>query len=248
MLPPWIKKIGKTKLIFLISLSTAILSVGLSSLIHLILQSPIFPSDIAIAFLIPSLLTPLISIFFFNVLFQLDQAEARLQLLSNTDDLTGAHNRRYFFNCLEQQFALANRYGQPFSMLMIDLDEFKKINDIYGHPAGDEFLCLFAQLCRQESRKVDEFARIGGDEFAFLLPYLTLEKAAEFANRIRLLVEEQQLQYHDLLIQTTISIGVITWTPQIKDSEMLLYLIDDALRNAKSKGKNQTIVVEQDRN
>lgn len=244
MLPLWIKKIGKTKLIFLLTFTAAFLSVGISSILNLLLQNKLTASGTLIAFLIPTILTPVISLFFFNVLFQLDLAETRLQLLSNTDDLTGVHNRRYFFNSLEHQFALAKRYGQVFSMLMIDLDDFKKINDIYGHPAGDEYLCLFSDICRRESRKVDEFARIGGDEFGFLLPYLSLEKATEFANRIRSLVEKQELQYHDLLIQTTISIGVITWSAQIKDSEMLLYLVDDALRNAKSKGKNQIIIVD----
>src|SRR5665648_276017 len=245
MLPRWIKKIGKTNSIIVLALLSAILSVGLSSLMHLLVYRRITTSGIMIAFLIPLILAPVISFFFFNVLFQLDLAKSRLQLLSNTDDLTGAHNRRYFFNCLDQQYALAKRYGQVFSMLMIDIDDFKKINDIYGHPAGDAYLCLFSEVCKRESREVDEFARIGGDEFGFLLPHLSLEKAAEFTDRIRLLVEKQELQYHDLLIQTTISIGVITWTPQIKDSEMLIYLIDDALRNAKMNGKNQTIIVDQ---
>lgn len=245
MLPGWIKKIGKIKSIIVLTLSSAVLSVGLSSLIHFLMHNKAAISDIVIAFLIPSILAPIISSFFFNVLFQLDLAESRLQLLSNTDDLTRAHNRRYFFSCLDHQFALAKRYGQVFSMLMIDVDDFKKINDIYGHPAGDAYLCLFSEVCKRESREVDEFARIGGDEFGFLLPHLSLKKAAEFADRIQQLVEKQELLYHDLIIQTTVSIGVITWTPQIKNSEMLIYLIDDALRNAKMNGKNQTIIVEQ---
>ena len=239
-----IKKIGKTKSIILLTFAGSLLSVGLSVLINLLIFHKISATNIYIALLIPLLLTPFISIFFFNLLFQLDLARSQLLLQANTDALTGVHNRRYFFNYLEHQFALAKRYGQFFSMLMIDMDDFKKINDIYGHPAGDAYLRLFSEVCMRESRNVDEFARFGGDEFGFLLPCMSLKKATEFADRIRLFTEETVLHYHDLLIQTTVSIGVITWSPEIEDSERMLYLIDEALRKAKSTGKNQTIIVD----
>ncbi len=243
MLHLWIRKIGKIKSIILLTIAGSLLSVGLSGLINFLIFHKITTSNILLAFFIPLLLTPLISIFFFNILFQLDLARSQLLMQANTDDLTGAHNRRYFFQHLEHQFALAKRYGQFFSMLMIDMDDFKKINDIYGHPAGDAYLRLFSEVCMRESRNVDEFARFGGDEFVFLLPCMTLKKATEFANRIRLFTEETELHYHDLLIQTTVSIGVITWSPEIEDSDRMLYLIDEALRKAKSTGKNQTIIV-----
>src|SRR5665648_96505 len=94
----------------------------------------------------------------------------------------------------------------------------------------------------RESRKVDQFARIGGDEFGFLLPCLPLLNAVEFAERIQLLIENTELVYHDLAILATVSISVISWAPEIEDSVKMLYLIDEALREAKAGGKNQTII------
>jgi len=172
------------------------------------------------------------------LLFQLDTVSNELEKLSFTDDLTKVNNRRYFFEKLDQEFTRAQRYNQVFSLLMMDIDDFKKINDEHGHPAGDAFLFEFAKICRNESRNVDEFARLGGDEFGFLLPGLSQPNAEAFANRLRLLLENYKLTYRGKQLQATVSVGLVTWTPAIENSETLIYILDHALQEAKSSGKN----------
>ena len=157
---------------------------------------------------------------------------------SETQQLIDVHNRRYFFEKLEQEFSRAKRYNQVFSLLMIDIDDFKLINDEHGHPAGDVFLREFANICRNESREIDVFARLGGDEFGFLLPCLQQQQAEAFANRLRILLENSEFTYRGKQLQTTISVGLVSWTPDIENSEMMFYILDNALQEAKIGGKN----------
>ena len=161
-----------------------------------------------------------------------------MEELSFTDDLTKVHNRRYFFEKLDYEFSRAERYHQVFSLLMIDVDDFKMINDEHGHPAGDAYLCEFARICQNESRKVDEFARLGGDEFGFILPGIHLHEATAFANRLRVLLENNKPTYRDIQLQTTVSIGLVSWTPDIENPETMIYILDKALQEAKGSGKN----------
>ena len=106
-------------------------------------------------------------------------------------------------------------------------------------------LCMFAEVCQRESRKIDEFARLGGDEFGFLLPGLRSEGAQAFADRVRQLLGKSVLQYRGEDLQATVSVGVITWTPAIENSETLMFLIDTALQTAKKDGKDRTFLVRQ---
>ena len=140
------------------------------------------------AIIIPLILTPLIAASFFRLFFRLDEVSCKLEELSYTDELTKAHNRRYFFEKLNQEFSRAKRYNQVFSIIMLDIDDFKSVNDEFGHPVGDYLLTMLAKLCQNKSREVDVFARIGGDEFAFLLPGLDQEGAEAFANRLGILL------------------------------------------------------------
>ncbi len=96
----------------------------------------------------------------------------------------------------------------------------------------------FAAICRNESRDMDEFARLGGDEFVFLLPCLEQQQTEAFANRLRILLENSQLTYRDKQLQATVSIGLVSWTPAIKDSETMFYILDNAQQEAKNNGKN----------
>ena len=159
-----------------------------------------------------------------------------------TDELTQVYNRRYFIDRANYELSRAKRYGQVFSMLLLDLDGFKQINDVYGHPAGDEALRMVAEICVKGIREVDILARYGGDEFALLIPNLEQHHVLEFAERLRLLLAEGKMTYEGQTIQTTVSIGVVTWTPEITTVERLIYLMDKALYDAKDAGKNRTIV------
>ena len=243
MLSPFIKKLGKTKFVIFVTIIATFLSFGLSSSINLLRNGVVFNSTSINAIIIPLILTPVIASSFVRLLFQLDKVRNELEKLSFTDELTKAHNRRYFFEKLNGEFSRAKRYNQVFSLLMIDIDDFKKINDEYGHPAGDAFLCEFANICRNESREVDEFARLGGDEFGFLLPGLHQQAAEAFANRLRLLLENNKLTYRDRQLYATVSIGLVSWTPDIENPEMMIYILDNALQEAKVSGKNNIKVI-----
>jgi diguanylate cyclase (GGDEF)-like protein len=162
-----------------------------------------------------------------------------LEELSYTDELTKAHNRRYFFEKLNQEFSRAKRYNQVFSIIMLDIDDFKLVNDEFGHPVGDELLIMLAKVCRDTSREVDEFARIGGDEFAYLLPGLEQQGAEAFADRLRSSLSKYKLTYRDSQIHVTVSLGIISWTPEHENINDMLIQLDAALQQAKVTGKNK---------
>lgn len=185
-----------------------------------------------------------VSYFVLRAYFELDEARAQLAHLSVTDDLTQIYNRRYFMGRAHYELSRAKRYGQVFSMLLIDLDDFKQINDAYGHPVGDQMLRMVADTCLQESREVDVLARVGGDEFGLLIPGLQQSQAMQFADRLRQILADSRISYHGEELQITASVGVVSWTPEITDLDRLIYLMDKALYEAKRGGKNKIVVSE----
>jgi diguanylate cyclase (GGDEF)-like protein len=239
MLSPFIKKLGISYSVVLVTILATFLSFGISSSINFLRTGSLLSYTSVNAVIIPLILTPLIAVSFFRVLFQLDEVSHKLEELSNTDELTKVHNRRYFFGKLNQEFSRAKRYNQVFSIIMIDVDDFKLVNDEFGHPVGDELLIVLARLCRDKSREVDEFARIGGDEFAYLLPGLDQQGAEAFADRLRLLLSKYELTQRDTAIHITVSIGVISWTPEHENINDMLIQLDAALQQAKANGKNK---------
>ena len=155
-----------------------------------------------------------------------------------TDELTGLVNRRRFVEALEDEIARAGRLDVPLSVLFADLDDFKRINDRFGHPAGDEALRAFAELLRGELRGIDTAARMGGEEFAVLLPGTELDGALAVAERIRVRVEGQALMRETVGgAGLTTSIGVVQY--RSGTTTELLRRADDALYQAKEQGKNR---------
>lgn len=156
----------------------------------------------------------------------LDNARARseLELLATTDDLTGLPNRRRFQTELEREIATANRYGSPLMLLLLDLNNFKAINDTYGHPAGDNALTIVAQALQEQVRAPDLVARLGGDEFAVLLPQTDPIEAQALAQRLRQTVEAAL----DPPLNISVSIGMSTHElgrdfDLLKDADRFLY-------------------------
>jgi diguanylate cyclase (GGDEF)-like protein len=168
-------------------------------------------------------------------------AMQKIQQLAVTDDLTGIFNKRYFRQAFLKEFDRAKRYHFPLSLLMIDLDHFKKINDRYGHPFGDVVLSEFAGLVLELTRSTDIFARYGGEEFALILPHTSDTEALEIAERIRRKVELNAFPGEDHPITITISIGVGTNRAGIETPEDLMNLADVNLYRAKSGGRNLVI-------
>jgi diguanylate cyclase (GGDEF)-like protein len=157
------------------------------------------------------------------------------------DTYTGLYNKRFIINELENISRIARRSGRVFSIIIIDIDDFKQINDLYGHLSGDEYLKSIAELFTQSLREQDIAGRIGGDEFLILLPETTIDGAFQLAIRIRKNVEEFVLKYLNFKIKTTISAGVCQYENTIKDVNELLDIADQALYEAKRSGKNNVM-------
>lgn len=158
------------------------------------------------------------------------------------DGMTGIHNKRYFMEFLEREIAVASRHGHPLTLVMFDVDHFKKVNDAHGHLAGDAVLKDLANRIRPRIRREDLFARYGGEEFACVLPSTALAGGIVFADQLRQLVEERPCAFDNLQISFTISLGVTTLQRGSNvDSATLIKRADDNLYTAKRSGRNVVI-------
>lgn len=167
----------------------------------------------------------------------------KLENQARTDFLTGLPSRRYFFELAEQELARTQRYHNPLSMLMMDIDFFKSINDRYGHKAGDLVLQKLASVCVSMLREVDVIGRMGGEEFAVLLPETPGTYAIEAAERIRQALEEAAviIEQHSTPLRFTVSIGVTTISNHETTVDKMLQEADTALYQAKNTGKNKVV-------
>jgi diguanylate cyclase (GGDEF)-like protein/PAS domain S-box-containing protein len=170
------------------------------------------------------------------------KTEEELLRLAATDPLTGAFNRREFTTLAEQESLRSQRYSRPLSIMMLDLDHFKKLNDTHGHAAGDKALQRFTTVCCNALRNIDIFGRWGGEEFVALLPETDAEGAAIIAERLRKIVSENVLTYNEHKINLTVSIGIA----QYRDGEISidgpLGRADQAVYDAKKAGRNRISV------
>ena len=173
---------------------------------------------------------------------QLESANTKLQELALRDGLTGLLNRRYWESCLEREFARHQRYDNPVSLVIFDIDHFKRVNDTYGHQTGDEVIRETARITSQLVRETDFAGRYGGEEFVVLLPGTTLDGAAQFAERLRSTIERQQIDYQGSPLTFTISLGVATLADDMAGYQALLERADKALYQSKEGGRNQVTV------
>jgi diguanylate cyclase (GGDEF)-like protein len=175
---------------------------------------------------------------------ELEEANAKLRELSIRDDLTGLFNRRYLDRALEAEFIRAVRYKRNFSVLLLDIDCFKAINDSYGHSCGDAVLTKVAFIIRGCLRNSDMVARYGGDEFAILLPETDKSNAREIAERLRRLIEGTCLEWKDKCISISASIGIATAPDdRVADCHDMLDKADKALYRGKAIGKNVVVAL-----
>ncbi len=158
---------------------------------------------------------------------------------ASKDELTNLYNRRAFFEQGKQLFKQARRYPQSISVMMIDIDHFKNINDNYGHAVGDNVLKAIGDLLQNTVREADILARIGGEEFAIILPQTGVEEASNLAERIRQRIEAEVIQHDTLQIKITASFGIASCMAEGDDLDRMLTKADDALYIAKKKGRNQ---------
>jgi diguanylate cyclase (GGDEF)-like protein len=160
-----------------------------------------------------------------------------------TDELTGLSNNRRFRELISKEAIRAERFGHELSLIMLDIDDFKRINDTYGHLQGDEVLRMVGRVLHLESRGVDEPARYGGEEFAVALPETGLDGAVELAERIRVRIESEHVSHGDGAgaVRVTASIGAVSMRGFADGGEALIAAADAALYEAKRAGKNRVV-------
>lgn len=174
-------------------------------------------------------------------LLELQHAHEELQTAAATDLLTGAASRREFEARATAEVARAKRSGSPLSFIAIDLDHFKQINDKHGHRVGDEVLGAFVAIVRQDMRSTDLIARLGGEEFAMMLPDATREVAATVAERLRRRVEDETVTVAGAAVRFTASLGVAQYGPDGDEYESLIDTADSRMYRAKQLGRNRVV-------
>ncbi|MFH1950157.1 MAG: diguanylate cyclase [Pseudomonadota bacterium] len=189
----------------------------------------------------------------FYILFQQDFVELAIEKVTSLyilsrkmaiyDDLTRLYSRAYFGECFEKEFEKARRYGGCLSLIMLDIDHFKKINDRYGHPEGDGILRQIAKVVGGSLRKVDVPVRYGGEEFILLLPETRLEQAGILAERLRTTIAAHSFIVNQKKVYITVSLGVAGYPESDVDSkDDLVFLADTALYLSKEKGRNMVSI------
>jgi putative two-component system response regulator len=169
---------------------------------------------------------------------QLATVNSRLERLSITDELTGLFNRRHAMLRLEEQWALAERYARPLSVAMIDIDHFKRINDTYGHEAGDSILRRVADIVREQTRGTDAVCRVGGEEFLIIFPAQSIQEAQICGERCRAAVEAHTFTLGETVIKVTVSIGIAIRAAGMTQYPDLLKIADQVMYAAKHCGRN----------
>ena len=171
---------------------------------------------------------------------------SRLERETLTDPLTGIFNRRYLDRRLHEETAVARRYGRPLSVMLLDIDHFKRINDGYGHQIGDHVLSALVEAVAGVLRESDIFARYGGEEFMVIAPHTPQLRATDLAERLRKCIEAHEFKLtnergEDLDIRLTVSIGVASFSDEIADMDKLVHAADENMYRAKHEGRNRVI-------
>lgn len=172
---------------------------------------------------------------------QLQELNTRLEALSITDDLTGIHNRRHFDETFGLEVRRAARYHHSLSVIMLDIDHFKMVNDTYGHPAGDVVLKRLGAMLEQALRETDLVARYGGEEFVMALPETPSETATAIAERLRERVADEVFRAGEAELRITVSMGITTGAGEDMTPKALIGAADAALYEAKNAGRNRVI-------
>ncbi|MYM62962.1 sensor domain-containing diguanylate cyclase [Pseudomaricurvus sp. HS19] len=186
---------------------------------------------------------------------ELEEAKERAERLADTDELTGLNNRRAFFRFGNLLLKQALRNPHPISVIMFDLDYFKRVNDQWGHATGDEVLIRLADVCRATVRESDLLGRLGGEEFAIVLPDTDAAQAWVMSERLRLAIEEMHFPVEDAEVNPTVSLGVASFNPADALAgwgsgadevllDRLVNLADHACLRAKSEGRNRSCMAQ----
>lgn len=169
------------------------------------------------------------------------EAARRVYEMSVRDALTGAYNRRHFDERIASEIAFAQRHGTPLCVILCDIDHFKQVNDRYGHAVGDEAIVAVASACANGKRQSDIVGRLGGEEFAILLPETELAQATIVADRLCKAIAEHVMMAHEVQFKLTASIGIAAASVSMSSLDALMRAADQALYQAKAQGRNCTV-------
>jgi diguanylate cyclase (GGDEF)-like protein len=176
---------------------------------------------------------------------EIERLQENLRKQALRDPLTGLYNRRYLSEAIEREISTAKREEKDLSVIAIDLDHFKDVNDTFGHQVGDQYLIIFAALLRSRIRKSDIACRYGGEEFLLVLPGISLEDAVKRSEEIRREYANTTLPGRGINKKVTISIGIATYPLHGKESEDIIVKADKALYMSKENGRNRVTVWEE---
>ncbi len=167
------------------------------------------------------------------------QYHEEIYRLMTVDGLTELHNKRFFNEAIDREASRSRRYSRAFSLVLFDIDHFKKINDTFGHLAGDSVLRQLGALVRGKVRRDDVPARTGGEEFSVIVPEVSLEGAITLAEKLRQSIEGATFRFEGTVIPVTVSMGVAEWTEDLQDPAELVKRADERLYEAKRAGRNR---------
>jgi diguanylate cyclase (GGDEF)-like protein len=175
-------------------------------------------------------------------LTEIEELQSQLRERAIRDPLTGLFNRRYLEENMGQTIARADRHNYPISLVMIDIDHFKVVNDTYGHKAGDQMLIALSNMLRSQIRKGDTICRYGGEEFVVMMPRAPWDIAAKRADQWRLAFQELCVPFDGAILNTTLSAGIATLSPDNNDIDDAMREADIALYRSKTEGRNRITV------
>ncbi|MCP4142806.1 MAG: GGDEF domain-containing protein [Chloroflexi bacterium] len=238
-------KLGRVKGLIVITSISILLTLAITVTIVLILKKYGFDinlvTSIYLATFISLIAAPIIIWILIDLLFKIHLLETQTRKLATLDALTGLLCRRAFIEKVEFLYKLAKREKRAFSIVMVDFDHFKKINDQYGHDAGDKVLAAFDKTIHKISRESDLACRFGGEEFAFFLSNTEQAQALKFSERLHMAIRESSIKYEGVSIQYTVSMGIASYPDsRINNIEGFLKAADKGLYIAKESGRNQT--------
>lgn len=242
MLYKYLKQFGILKVTAAISLATILISNLITTIFNIVsVMGKIKFNPFLIPTVIPAIVTPILIYTMLRLVVKVNLAEEKLLALSITDELTGAYNRRHFIDIAGHELAKAQRYGETFSIAILDIDDFKNINDTYGHLMGDQAIVQVAKICQENIRLPDIFARYGGDEFVFLFPATGKEKAYICLGRILENISSNPIKYDSCEIKIQACVGLAEYSNKEFLIDDVLREADMALYQAKRTGKNKVV-------
>lgn len=232
-------RLGKRGSLAVMVLAGVAISVAATLAVHLIAAATVPPAAVMLAIVLPLAVAAPWSVAQIGLRARLDDAEERLQRTSITDELTGAYSRRHFLHLAALEMARAERYGEVFSLVLIDIDAFASVNARWGRAVGDQVLRTVAGVCSAACRKTDTFARLEGARFVYLLPCTAPSGAEQAAERVRRLVAKMAVKTPTDMVTVTVSAGVAGIGANDQEIEHILARAEDALYIAKRAGKNR---------